>query len=184
PCRVSGEPHAALRLEPRSRLQQTEISFLQEIAYRQAVVPEADSHACHQPGIGSYELMQCGFVLVLPPPACEFLFPLAREQRRAHRGADELQVRTSAGRTVYVAHDASETLPERNEQPSCSFPRFHARGVRFGLRFRSVCDPTKPATALRGHQATCKTDSSFSWAVSSSIFSTAASSRESRSSAD
>jgi len=195
PGGVGRETNFPLRLETGRCLHQADGPFLHQVRHRQAVIAVFRGRGRDQARIGVDQFVQGCLVLQVAPAQRQFLFALASEQRRAHRMADEIQRAPAIRRPVQVAHLV----------PSCAAFRFpdgrtalQEVGSTASLFNRSFGSPSRKAegglpvseqTAFRcdilslSGQAACKTISTLLTALSSSILSTTASSRLSRSSA-
>ena len=100
---VGREAHLALGLEACRRLHQADRALLHQIAHRQAVVAKPGRGADHQAHVGQHQLVQRCLVARPPPAPRQVLLALPRQQRRAHRPADELAVRLLGGH-VHKSH--------------------------------------------------------------------------------
>ena len=97
PGGVGRKAHLALGLEARRRLHQADRTLLHQIAHRQAVVAKPGRGADHQAHIRQHQLVQRRLVARPPPAPRQILLALPRQQRRAHRAADELPVHPLGG---------------------------------------------------------------------------------------
>src|ERR1700733_2159567 len=104
PRGISRKAHVAFGLEACRCFHEPDMSFLDQVGGRQAVVAKSHCDRDDKPHMGMDELMQSRLILIFPPAAGQIAFLPMFEKRRGHRRRNELPVDTRKTRHLHEAN--------------------------------------------------------------------------------